>query len=299
MLGGEKGRSMGASAPSKRLSSIPYLWPLVIVIVLLLLLTFSWSSVDTPTTLSKANSPIDAIVFICMGKWTQTAILEHGINSLRSRGGWAGAVYVLTDRDDGWPVLRDVYNVNVVTVPPADSKLAIHSYKCKMFDYVAADVKRVLYMDADIIVSTNMKRFLSHLDLHLVEDSNANMGLFQDAGGHFWGGCQDCDYWHGGVMFATRGQSEPCLGKWCDEIFSGKYTADQAALDYISTHVDECSGMFAMDGRYLMFMKDYTSVFFNSAKTFSHVTAAGRMEEQSWFYRWIVRVKLGIRMENA
>lgn len=98
-----------------------------------------------------------------MNKWTHTAILEHAINSLRSRGGWAGTVYDLTDRDDGLPVLRDVYNVDAVAVPPADSKLAIHSYKCKMFDHVAANVNRVLYMDADIIISTNLKPFLSSI----------------------------------------------------------------------------------------------------------------------------------------
>ena len=254
----------------------------------------SHSSDDVRLTAS--DSPVDAFAFICMGKWTNSTILEHTIGSLRRTGRWAGPVYVLTDRQDGWPVLRDSYDVTVVTVPPAKSKLAIHSYKCKMFDYLHQDIQHVVYMDADIIVSRNLFPFLGVLAQHLTKHPQGNMGLFRDSGGHFWGQCKDCDFWHGGVMFAVRGAAEPCLATWCQEIFSGKYSADQEALDFISKEAEECSGMFVMPSRFLMFMKDYTSVITEPVKTFSHVTAAGRLEEQSWFYRWMVRMKLGFKM---
>ncbi|EDQ91960.1 uncharacterized protein MONBRDRAFT_22664 [Monosiga brevicollis MX1] len=242
------------------------------------------------------DAPIDAIVFICMGAWTHTPILEHGVGSLRANGRWAGEVYILTDRDDGWPVMRDEYKATVVTVPAKESKLGIHSYKCTMFDYLPSHVHRVMYMDADIIVSTSLTSFMTWLGHALEADRGRNLGLFGDSSGHFWGTCIDCDRWHGGVMVATRGASDPCLQAWCKEIFSGKYTADQAALDYISENEPVCSGMFMMNPQYLMFMKDYTAVFLKPAKTFSHVTAAGRLEDQSWFYRCVVRLKLGLRM---
>lgn len=258
-----------------------------------------WSSVGgTPSTgLTAVDSPIDAVAFICMGFWTQTTILDHAIASLRETGRWSGPIYVITDRDDGWPSLRDGYGATIVHVEAQASKLAIHSFKCKMFEVLPAAVRRVLYMDADIVVSRPLVDFFTYLDVDLSSHgSEHNMGFFRDSGSHFWGFCTDCDYWHGGVMLATREQSEPCLHKWCEAIHSGKFKADQPALDYISAHEPVCSGMFAMDSRFLMFMKDYTSIFLQPVKTFSHVTAAGRLEEQSWFYRLIVRMKLGLKM---
>lgn len=243
------------------------------------------------------TAPIDAVAFICMGAWTQTHIVHQAVASLRATGLWGGAVYVLTDRADGWPSLRDGYDVDVVHVDGGGSKLAIHSFKCKMFDILPEGVRHVLYMDADIIVSRPLTEYFSYLTQHVAtRGTQEHMGFFQDSGSHFWGFCNECDYWHGGVMFATRGLSEPCLHTWCDAIASGRFPADQPALDYISKNEPECAGMFPMDSRFLMFMKDYTAVLLKPAKTFSHVTAAGRLEEQNWFYRLIVRLKLGIRM---
>lgn len=255
-----------------------------------------WSSA-APSGIVASQAPIDAIAFICMGAWTQTTILHNAVASLRSTGGWRGPVYVLTDRSDGWPSLRDGYNVDVIHVDGGGSKLAIHSFKCKMFDVLPSEVGRVLYMDADIIVSRPLTQFFNYLAEHAATHGDAqHMGFFRDSGGHFWGFCNECDYWHGGVMLATRTVSEPCLHVWCSAIASGRFPADQPALDYISEHEPVCKGMFPMDSRYLMFMKDYTAAFLGPTKTFSHVTAAGRLEEQDWFYRLMVRLKLGVTM---
>lgn len=253
----------------------------------------SLSAINFSVTSSKA---VDAFVFICMGSWTNTTILHNAVSSLRTVGGWEGDVYVITDRQDGWPSLRDQYSVEVLGVDAVASKLAIHSFKCQMFDLLPPHVHNVLYMDADIVVSRPLVPFLKYLGRHKEEYPLDNLGLFRDSSGHFFGTCAECDYWHGGVMLSTRNVSEPCLHKWCDAIFSGQFPADQPALDFISVEEPECAHMFVMDSRFLMFMKDYASVFLRPAKTFSHVTAFGRLDEQTWFYRLVVYLKLGVAM---
>ncbi|EGD73170.1 hypothetical protein PTSG_04883 [Salpingoeca rosetta] len=253
----------------------------------------SLTAADFSVTSSEA---VDAFVFICMGTWTNTTILHNAVSSLRTTGGWEGEVYVITDRQDGWPSLRDKYSVNVIGVDAVASKLAIHSFKCQMFDVLPAHVHNVLYMDADIVVSRPLMPFFKYLSNHKTEHPSSNLGFFRDSRGHFFGTCAECDYWHGGVMQAVRNVSEPCLHKWCEAIFSGRFPADQPALDYISKEERECRHMFVMDSRFLMFMKDYASVFLRPAKTFSHVTAFGRLNEQTWFYRLIVYLKLGVAM---
>ena len=157
----------------------------------------SLSAIDFSVTSAEA---VDAFVFICMGSWTNTTILHNAIASLRSTGGWEGEVYVITDRQDGWPSLRDRFSVEVIGVDAVGSKLAIHSFKCKMFDVLPDHVHNVLYMDADIVVSRPVTPFLRYLGKNKAAHPHHDMGLFRDSNGHFFGTCAECDYWHGGVM---------------------------------------------------------------------------------------------------
>lgn len=268
----------------------------LLLVAAFVLLPMASVSIDEQETIGPNQAPFDAIVFICMGKWTQTTILEHATASLRETGKWDGPIFVFTDRQDGWPSMAEGYKATIIAVPAQTDKLAIHSYKCQMFNYLPDTIKSVLYMDADIVVARPLQGFAGYLHKDIAAHPAHNMGLFQDAGGHFWRICNDCDYWHGGVMYVSRGSSEPCLEEWCSAIFSGRFPLDQPALDYISKEKEQCTGMFEMDNQYLMFMKDYTAAVLLPTKTFSHVTAAGRLDEQSWFYRFIVKRKLGIDM---
>eukprot|EP00043_Microstomoeca_roanoka_P010422 m.99103 g.99103 ORF g.99103 m.99103 type:complete len:315 (-) comp14890_c0_seq2:87-1031(-) len=285
---------------SRKTPSVALLSAIGFLLLLSCYVVYVWTPVGASLSISDwsvaSSDVVDAFVFICMGSWTNTTILHGAVSTLRSVGGWEGEIYVITDRKDGWPSLRDEYDVGVIGVEAQASKLAIHSFKCKMFDVLPQHVRNVVYLDADIVVSRPLLPFLQFLGKHHVDRPQDNLGFFRDSQGHFFGFCTDCDYWHGGVMVATRDDSEPCLHKWCEAIFSGNFPADQPALDYISKHEPECDAMYVLNSRFLMFMKDYTSVFLSPTKTFSHVTAFGRLQEQSWFYRLIVYLKVGVKM---
>lgn len=124
---------------------------------------------------------------------------------------------------------------------------------------------------------------------HRLVTSSFDFAAFPDAKGHYVGFCSGCEKWHTGVMWFKRGAGDQCLKSWDTVLLSGKYGTDQQSLDEAELTLGDCPNALTMPAKHLLFAKDYIGMFLTGGQTFIHVTAAGRKDEQDYFYReWII-----------
>jgi hypothetical protein len=222
------------------------------------------------------------------------------------------------------------YHVKLSNVPSQDSIIKIKALKPKLFDYLPTNVNSILYMDVDIVVARDLTEFLSDMaDAAYLEASkkkkraaiaatggrNASIqfdyGAFPDAKSHYVGFCAGCEKWHTGVMWFTRpkksvvvtegssGDSEKnsastssgCMAAWERILLSGKYDTDQQSLDDAEKE-GSCKYALTLPPRHLLFAKDYIGMALTGGHTFLHMTAAGRIQTQDYFYREMVLPRL-------
>lgn len=248
----------------------------------------------------------DGVVFITMGSLAQNKMIDVTLSSIRKIGRWKGAIYVLTDRPECFTKAMKTLDVKIITIPSMTSFMAIKAVKPSMFRYLPNEVKSVLYLDSDIITTRNLNTFIRHVSILVQQQSiilNTNkatttdknlsiikgyqLGMFHDSKGHFVGFCSGCDKWHTGVMWLQREAGKDCLQAWERLITSGKYYADQEAMD--QAEKDQfCSNILAFPSRHLLFARDYLALAFTSSRSFLHLTSAVRLQSQDYLYREVV-----------
>ena len=118
-----------------------------------------------------------------------------------------------------------------------------------------------------------------------------DIAAFLDASGHYVGFCDGCEKWHTGVLLYQREHGEACLKSWGEILLSGKYDTDQQSLDE-AEKLGFCQTIIPFPKNHLLFAKDYIGWFLTSGHSFVHLTGAGRLKEQNYFYREIVVPRL-------
>jgi len=274
---------------------------------------------------SHHNLPlVDAIVFVSIGRtMSSNPMTDYTIASTRLMGRWTGDIFVLTDCPDCFNTVAEQYGAKVVEVPPAKSLMHIKALKAKMFSYLPESVNGALYLDVDIIVARSLENFLRDVaklvakrlltqgqiqkkkkkpDTKISGDVDSKesaieslnellpFAAFPDARGHYVGFCSGCEKWHTGVLIVRRtSQKKPstCLSSWEQIVLSGKFDTDQESLDATERR-GHCSNMMELPSKHLLFAKDYIGMALTSGQTFIHLTGAGHMQDQDYFYRDII-----------
>jgi hypothetical protein len=105
---------------------------------------------------------------------------------------------------------------------------------------IDARFRHVVYLDADVVVGAPLRDFMS---LAFSLKSTAVLGAFPDSG-------NTGSPFHTGVLFASRGRSEPLLERWAAAILGGHYQGDQKALaDVVAElRLDDAIDRFPLDG---------------------------------------------------
>ncbi len=262
---------------------------------------FGSSGVDSDTAIldvamsSVGEAPIvQAFVYISIGSMAKETMADYSIATLRTLGGWKGAVYILTDKPSCFVDTAKAYGVVPVKVPDRLSKsiMEIKSLKAMMFEYLPKEINSVIYLDVDIVLQKPVRHFLidigsSYKKMH----GNFDIGAFPDAEGHYLGFCNGCEKWHSGVLLVRRNEGEGCLKAWGKIITSAEFSTDQESLDAAENR-GHCKHLLTMPPSYLLFAKDYIAMALTSGHTFVHITAAGRLETQDYFYKNIIVPRL-------
>lgn len=235
-------------------------------------------------TWSPQTPIVDSIVFIAVGPASQSTSLLYALQSLREEGEWTGPVHVIVEHENDLdcvskslgnppiPIVADMAALENAPSSPnggqdaGSSKGAIaHAKMAKMqlLDLLPGDIKRVLYMDCDILVERPIRPFLELMgrewaklgnetaklagstagqtpsdaalqpvggtrgivrDRGVQELATSSLLIFPDAGGHTMPLCSGCDKAHSGVVGLERGRSERCLRLWLKEFAGDKGT---------------------------------------------------------------------------
>jgi hypothetical protein len=228
---------------------------------------------------------INAIVLIAASNMAEDRIVDYSIASIRRYGGWKGAIYVITDRPTCFKETIDAYQVDVITIPKTNSIIEIKSFKTKMMNYLPKEVTAAVYIDVDILVTKDLSEFLYDAEqLMQSKGSKFDYAMFLDAAGHYIGFCNGCEKWHTGVIVLKRDKGETCMAEWEKILLSGAFATDQESIDE-AERVHACPNSVALPSKHLMFAKDYLAIMLTSSRTFLHMTGAGRLDEQDFFYR--------------
>lgn len=243
-----------------------------------------------------SEDAIDAVVLISIGKYASLTLTDASIESIRSYGQYKGAIYVITDYPYCFEraILKDA--VTTIQIDHVNSLSEIKAMKCNIFNQLPNNVMRVLYVDVDVMVTRNLNQFfydtMQNVNILSNKQGHGNgLGMFLDSSGHFFGYCEGCDKYHTGVIYAKRDHNVvECLKHWESNILSGRHNSDQESFDNVVKHSNYCKrAVFALPKSHLLFLKDYFGLFLSGTRSFTHVTAAGRPEEDSdWFYKRFV-----------
>ena len=230
-------------------------------------------------------SYINGIAMIAASAMASDKMVDYSIASIRKYGNWKGPIYVLTDRPDCFSATAKEYDVTVVTIPKPESIIEIKSYKPKLMSLLPDEATTVLYVDVDIMVTKDLAGFLYDTEnLIQTKGSKFDFAMFLDAAGHYVGFCSGCEKWHTGVIVLRRGMGGECMAEWERILLSGEYGTDQESIDE-AERVKKCPNAVALASKHLLFAKDYLAVALTSSRTFLHMTGAGRLDEQDFFYR--------------
>ena len=253
---------------------------------------------------------VDAFVLMSYGELSKGTMADYSIAALRKVGKWQGKVFLITDNPDCFSETAKKYSVHIVKAPKPKDIIEVKSTKTKLFSYLPNDVESLIYLDVDVLVSKSLRGFFSDLAV-LYPKMNASllpssskgisafdMGLFYDAKGHFVGFCSGCEKWHSGVLWLRRGYGSSCLEAWGELLHSGRFTTDQESVDE-AEKIGKCQAIVPLPGKHLLFGKDYIAMLFRTGHTFTHITAAARMDTQDYFYSDIVvpLIKSSLRPE--
>jgi len=283
-----------AALPVKAL--IPWLiFALVLYVIVMLFGGANGSDSDTAildVALSSAGAPpvIQAFVYISIGAMAKETMTDYSIATLRKLGGWKGSIYILTDKPSCFSSTIKSYDVIPLKVPASMSKniMEIKSLKARMYEFLPIEVTSVIYLDVDIVLQKPVGHFLMDVGNSLKKMGGTfDVGAFPDARGHYFGFCAGCEKWHTGVLFVRRYDGQNCLKEWGKLITSGEFDTDQESMDAAESR-GYCKGTLTLAPSYLLFAKDYVAMALTSGHTFVHITAAGRLETQGYFYKNIV-----------
>lgn len=280
-----------------------------IVVVLIYLFYLDINSVQKLQLNSSAaydsSSLIDGIILIAASNMGEDPIVDLAVSSIRKIGKFQGSIYVITNRPSCFSEVVKLYDVKILIATGINSIIDIKSIKTKLFEYVPDFVQTLLYLDVDIIVARSMNSFIRDLGIlthrsdylrtqytsntsNVLLAAKADIGMFLDAGGHFFGMCSGCEKWHSGIIWIRRSRaSSICMKAWDNVLRSGKFDTDQESIDEAERN-GHCSTMIKLPFRHLLFAKDYLMMIFRSGQSFIHLTSAGRLESQGFFYRDIV-----------
>lgn len=279
-----------------------YIW--LIVFVVIFIMTPSPMKINPPNS-TFVDRPVDAVVYIAMGKLAAEPMVDYAIVSLRKMGAYHGEIYLITDSPSCFDESSKTLDLNVVTVPPAKSLIEIKSMKAKLFQYIPESVKSILYLDVDILVAKSLTSFIRDLNIqkmyrmtvmdpatkYVTAVTNASeaidFGAFYDCKGHYLGWCAGCEKWHTGVLWMQRNRGSKCMQAWEKILLSGRFDTDQESLD-AAEQEGACTHLMPFRRRHLLFAKDYVGTALTSGHTFTHVTGISRPEEQDYFYREMV-----------
>ena len=297
-----------------------WLFSITLLYVYTLDQSYSFSHVE-PTD-EQIFDIIDGVVLISIGEVARENLADYSIATLRKIGKWRGSVYLITDQPECYIETSEKFDVELLKAPTYTSLIDIKALKTRIFEYVPREVDSILYLDVDILVTRSMRSFLRDITtLHpsvwkgkekeemrnsnytnyvtippgkgMVltnspeESSQFGMGLFLDAGGHFVGFCSGCEKWHTGIIWMRRNHGEKCLEEWGKILKSGKYGTDQESIDEAERQ-GHCPALSTLPFRHLLFAKDYLMMLFRAGQTFTHLTAAARMNSQDFFYHYMV-----------
>ena len=233
---------------------------------------------------------VQAFVYISIGAMAKETMTDYSIATLRTLGAWKGDIYILTDNPSCFSSSIKTYDVKPVVVPRSMSKniMEIKALKARVYEFLPIEVTSVMYLDVDIVVQKPVGHFLVNVGNSLKKLGGLfDLGAFPDAQGHYFGFCSGCEKWHTGVLFLRRYDGQSCLKEWGKLITSGEFDTDQESLDAAESR-RMCEHMLTLAPSYLLFAKDYVAMALTSGHTFVHITAAGRLETQGYFYKNIV-----------
>lgn len=302
-----------------------------------------------------SNRVVDSIVFIALGPASHSSSLRYALQSLREEGQWDGPVHVIIehegDLDCLLPYIRGRAIETIVASkasntktgsspggnedarrqsskggPNKDDKSGVGAVaqakmgKMRLLDLLPPDLRRVLYIDCDIITQRPIMPFLevvgrewSKVDNEM--DSAVSPGymrgvsgrdnsartkhsqelstllIFPDAAGHTMPLCSGCDKSHSGIVGLERGRSELCLQLWLEAFAGNKEmgmpgtSTDQEALDHALRKGSGCKARW-LDARHLRFMKDIFVVLgLVGKRTFAHFTGLLHPDRLSGMHR--------------
>ena len=232
-------------------------------------------------------STLNAIVLIGAGEMASDRMIDYSIASVRLYGGWKGKIYLLTDRPGCFVDTKKTYAIDIITVPEMKTIIDIKSLKAKLMTYLPDSVTGAIYLDVDIVVTKDIRPFLYDAETQIqASNDQFDLAMFLDAAGHYVGFCSGCEKWHTGVVVLKRGHGQSCLSAWERILQSGTFATDQQSMDQAESD-RECKHLIALSANHLLFAKDYLAVLLTNSRTFLHMTGAGRMSEQDFFYRSI------------
>lgn len=303
--------TMNCPRPSPNL----IVWVIGVIIVYLVVVRNADSNVLMPEN-SEVNNVADAVVYISMGKMAHNNLVDFSIASVVKVGKWEKDIYVLTDLPKCFQNAKENYGVTPIYVPSLGSIIEIKALKTTLFEHLPAHVRSIIYLDIDILVAKPLRGFMRDLSTQIIARNNnlqahhsvgsagyvnlthgvADVAMFPDAKGHYVGFCAGCEKWHTGVIWIRRHSSPAhhtniCMSEWKKVLLSGKFNTDQESMDATEGQ-GSCPHMISLLTKHLIFAKDYIAMGLLDTPTFWHVTGAGRMDEQDWFYSTFILPRL-------
>ncbi|CAM9507588.1 unnamed protein product [Discosporangium mesarthrocarpum] len=234
---------------------------------------------------------------------------------------WTGSVHVVVDDEQALRCLpsslTDTFSLVVANMTGTEREVGgggtivqAKLGKTHLLDLLPQHLRRVLYVDCDVITQRPLDDFWKSLNTVWEEEemeiasaessfrSTSSMFIFHDAAGHTIPFCAECDKAHSGVVGLTRGRSEKCLRLWREAFIATGAKTDQEALDSVLEEEDGCSVRW-LNWRHMRFMKDIFVVGGMIGKrTFGHFTSLLHPERLSPVHRRHYNQALGRSFEE-
>lgn len=119
--------------------------------------------VPLPTKNSNLSDPlfdhhIQAIVYIASARYADRLLTLLAIRSARTIGNWKKEIFVLTDMRRCFSG-EEVTPISVISEVDSSDSMKSKRFKAKIFEYLPSHIRRVLYLDADIIIGRDLTEF--------------------------------------------------------------------------------------------------------------------------------------------
>ena len=90
-------------------------------------------------------------------------MVDYSIAAVRKIGKWRGPIYIITDHVSCFEQAINELKITTIFIESLPSIIEIKALKPKLFRYLPSEIKGILYIDVDVLVTQNLAPFIKEL----------------------------------------------------------------------------------------------------------------------------------------